>query len=542
MQIKNWKISSALTLLILLSAFRSPEVGDLIELENLVNARQSARFRKTDQNRAYVLGVGTKAQVTEIQYFAKTQNYGLKIKLINAAGVREEQSSSLWVYYNVKKPSLKLYSLAGDENALRDTLKDWSSSPQVQALEVQKPQEATAAVVTAETPALPAVNFDSSTPQTLIPEENNQEPAKEVVATLARIEHVTGQVKKDPVPCLECTQRQAQYDSCNSQNDYLEKQIDRLQGQDYLRQLLSTSEQTLSASCVRESMKFTSGPFAKCVVGSTLGQTTAAKACTSQKLVKLVDQSLNLSMKCFAKYLNSNAQNPEVFKQTSRSVIALINLESGFHLNARSTTGASGLGQITAGASKAILKNQWAPMRSFANQSAQRECKDLSKIYPAAPSNINSSGCDNRMNLDSGGPLANMLYTIGHMKLVRTEVELTLNRKLKELGIRLSAVQNEKLISSLVTWGHNTGSYGITRPLLSLLSSTTGQEALKNENIDSFLSLMKGEVAGFHRNYLRRRSAGGSSENRIKEASQFFDHVQNKMKKLEQRVGRKCEI
>jgi hypothetical protein len=161
-------------------------------------------------------------------------------------------------------------------------------------------------------------------------------------------------------------------------------------------------------------------------------------------------------------------------------------------------------------------------------------------LQPARPSR--GAVCD-RIGLESGNPMTNMLYTIGHMKSVRREVELTVNRKIRENSIRISPAQKEKLLGALITWGHNTGAYGITRPVSSLLETDAGINALNAGNVDGFLGLLKGEVSSFHGYYLARRGMSAQAiQRRQTEASGFYQYVQNKMNLLERKVGRQCSL
>ena len=543
--LRNWRFHTAMALMITLTAFTRPQVGDLVELEGLVNARENARFRSQDQNRVYTLQAGTKAQIEQVQYFSGTGNYGVRIKLINASGVRSQHETSLWVYYNVKNPSMKLYAAQGNADQLRTTLEQWQSSPRVQALEVRDPSRATAVITTRETRAV-APQPPPRPVATPAPAPRVAAPAgprsSDVVGTVDRLNRVAQQAAPSP-ECRDCSVRPAQYEQCSARNNYLEQQMDRLQGQPILRELLSAQPRyPRLEACVRESMNISGGPFTHCEIGQANLSGSAPKACTSGRLVRVVQNGFTMTVDCLAGYLNGSEGNQEVLSETLRSTVALVNLESGFHINARSSTGASGLGQITDGATNAINRAEWSNMMRHIQNSTNASCQQLKRmnLQPARPSR--GAVCD-RIGLEAGNPVTNMLYTIGHMKLVRKEVELTVNRKIRENGIRLSAAQKEKLLGALTTWGHNTGAYGITRPVSSLMETDNGINALNAGNIDQFLSLLKGEVSSFHGYYLQRRgSSPAAIQSRQREASGFYQFVQNKMNLLERKVGRQCTL
>ena len=427
--LQNWR-AYPIALLLFLTAFTRPEVGDLLELEGFVNAREQARFRSRDQNRIYVLQPGTKAQVEEIQHFPGTGNYGLRIRLINTTNVRDEHNQSLWVYYNVKKPSLKLYSISGNTDQLRETLEHWQTSTKIKALEV-RPQTGlrssrvpTAAVVVQPVQAIPAATTPSL--RTPVPEPRPRieaPPMSEMVSTVQRMNRVArDQVSPDPV-CRGCLSRPSAQDvTCSAQNNYLEQQMDRLQGQPVLRELLSaTPRHPRLEACVREGMTMTGGPFSVCAIGSNTPQTVGARACTSSRLVRVVQNALSTTVECFAGYLNGHEGNSQLLSETMRNTLALVNLESGFHINTRSATGAAGLGQITEGAVRSINNSEWSRMMAHVQSSSNSACQSLRRmdLKPMRPSR--TAVCD-RMSFEAGNPVTNMIYTLAHMKQVRREL------------------------------------------------------------------------------------------------------------------------
>jgi hypothetical protein len=536
------------TFAVLLSAFTRPQVGDLVELRGFVNAHMNAKFRQIDENRVYVLQAGTKAQVEQVQYFPATGNYGIRIKLINAAGVRSQYNNSLWVYYNVQNPAMKLYSAGEDPNALRRTLERWQSDPAVRALEVRNPRQATAAVVTRETQAIPAPHVSpppSPSASAAAPARGSRGQGEVAPAEVVQsVESLNRAARRaDPEPrCRECSERPPQYGRCTAQNSYLEDQIDRLQSGVLSTLLNTTPRYPRLEACVRESMNISGGPFALCRLGEDQIGAWVGKACTSERLVKIVQNAFTLSVDCMATYINGAADDPAVLRETFRSTLALVNLESGFHTNAVSSTGAGGLGQITSGAIDWVNRHMWSEMQNHIRNSSNPSCRQLQGVNMRPISSRSRASCD-RMSLEDGNPLTNMFYTLGHIKMVRKDVETTLNRKLRESRLQLDPAFREKLVGALANWGHNTGAYGLTRPLSALLETDAGVAALRSGNLEQFLGLLKAEVRSFHVYYLRRQ---GASEQRISarahEASQFHDVVQKKMGLLERKVGRSCGL
>ncbi|MGZ3789986.1 MAG: murein L,D-transpeptidase catalytic domain-containing protein [Bacteriovorax sp.] len=93
--------------LVLLSFFAEGvtalEKDDMIELSAAVNGRESANFKKETDNIKKTLPKGTLGKILEKVKFA-SGNYGLKITV--ASGENKDQS--FWVYYNKKRPLMKL--------------------------------------------------------------------------------------------------------------------------------------------------------------------------------------------------------------------------------------------------------------------------------------------------------------------------------------------------------------------------------------------------------------------------------------------------
>jgi hypothetical protein len=95
-----------LTVLLLLSF----KADDLIEIEQAINARSSADFMKTTNNIRTTLKKGTIGKVVEVKKLP-SGNYGVKLNIETGPFKKE----NMWVYYNVKNPSLKLKNKTGQE-------------------------------------------------------------------------------------------------------------------------------------------------------------------------------------------------------------------------------------------------------------------------------------------------------------------------------------------------------------------------------------------------------------------------------------------
>lgn len=85
------------------------KVGDDLELESFLNARESGNFLSITRNVRFILPVGATMIVQQVKDF-DSGNYGLLVKLTNG----KHKGETAWVYYNTKNPALKLIS---DENS-----------------------------------------------------------------------------------------------------------------------------------------------------------------------------------------------------------------------------------------------------------------------------------------------------------------------------------------------------------------------------------------------------------------------------------------
>lgn len=86
----------------LLSGFK---VDQVIELEKYLNARSGANFLKSADNVKFTLPPGTRGKIQDHKKFS-SGNFGLKIQVENGS----EKGQSVWVYYNINNPGIKVYA------------------------------------------------------------------------------------------------------------------------------------------------------------------------------------------------------------------------------------------------------------------------------------------------------------------------------------------------------------------------------------------------------------------------------------------------
>lgn len=79
-------------------------VADEVELDQFLNARSSPHFAEYSKNIKTTLAKGTKGEVVELSRPFSSGNFGVKLKITTGP----KKGQSYWVYYNKKKPGLKL--------------------------------------------------------------------------------------------------------------------------------------------------------------------------------------------------------------------------------------------------------------------------------------------------------------------------------------------------------------------------------------------------------------------------------------------------
>jgi hypothetical protein len=100
---KKFKKLTHLFLLLPILSLLAFKSGDQVELLNYLNARDSAKFSKSDKNLLTLLDIGTKGEILEAKKMP-SGNFGLKIKITNG----QKKGETYWIYHNLKLPNIKL--------------------------------------------------------------------------------------------------------------------------------------------------------------------------------------------------------------------------------------------------------------------------------------------------------------------------------------------------------------------------------------------------------------------------------------------------
>ncbi|KHD88228.1 MAG: hypothetical protein OM95_09970 [Bdellovibrio sp. ArHS] len=338
--------------------------------------------------------------------------------------------------------------------------------------------------------------------------------------------------------CPDCEQQvtNLRYNQCNRQNDYLEKELQQTtQGSSLLSTLTRSpvrANSIIKPTCMRMSMeaKFSasSKSFRQCSAAGTLSQTF--RPCISENYFKLVNNSFDVVSSCMKDFI-APGESEEMQKLDIRAVYALINVESGFHVNAMSGTGAGGIGQFTQPAIQDVNMNELNEVRISLESNPNRVCSKLSlefldSMNPIRPQK--SYACD-RISLKKGNPVTNMIYTYAYLKGVKKDMNtMIFNNKNYRAKFRLSEFDMNKVKRALMVWSHNTGPAGTWTPAKTLLNTYYRNRPVTNA--DEFINQMQQYMQKFP-------ASANKSSARRKETSSYFPAITKTLNDIEKNAG-----
>ncbi|MFN7905514.1 MAG: hypothetical protein ACK5P5_10055 [Pseudobdellovibrionaceae bacterium] len=295
-------------------------------------------------------------------------------------------------------------------------------------------------------------------------------------------------------PCMACQTRPAteapeatRGEPCTARNSYLESQIRSLRTTSpFIQQSLSAYEsgqnRKVIRSCISTMMQTTFGPGNRAFHHTSRGcGANGVRPCLSTQYVDLLASSLETAINCLS---NENNPNSVFQKADIRAILAMFNIESGFHTNVFSPTGAGGIGQLTEGAINDMNKNQMPQIRR--NLEARGGlCAQLSQEILSRPMSASVSNRCERASISAGNPMKNLMYSLAYYNTSRSMYRSrffsqpsrgTDYRRLfrpspcdvAEASCRSSAGyqqwknMQDELLARTAAWSHNTGPYGMS--------------------------------------------------------------------------------
>ena len=508
----------------------TPHEGQLIELKNFVNARSESKFRPTDDNKIYELHKGTKAIIGEkpVEFkdpkTKKPYAYGLCLKILNAEV--STKKDCYWVYYRESAKNLEIHDVTGEQK--NKLLAEWktesskkvglkvlnekfttklTSSPK-ENLPVHVVQD-TASIHEPHYPPAPKTKTNSSSAPVERSGADNMNLAVITKATEINTRLNTNAMKPEP-PKNGCdgkcsTPPLGKGEMCSpGKNDYLEKDMEQLRKdpQTVISQLLSisTPEKYVKDECFATALQFKGGSYKTC--GDNQPMQKVERPCASDNLRRVVRNSFDMTMDCLGEFLTNNSKTVPAAAQNFFNLIAH---ESGHNPNAVSWSGAGGSTQLTdpidpatnkaSGAIAHFNRTEKEIMLNYLSKKNDPRCTPIQQVLKQGMAEGPSNSCD-RIALNKGNPLLNLVYGLGYQKFLRRTVSKLIvdNPMAQRVFAKIEPQAREFLENQLSLWGHNTGPSGMTGAIIRFLAKNPNLSVVTVSDATNMLSAMKSSI------------------------------------------------
>lgn len=326
------------------------------------------------------------------------------------------------------------------------------------------------------------------------------------------------------------------YMQCNRQNDYLEKEMDGLSKKSGLMAKIINSkvnpQAIIKPACMRMSMEakfgISSKSFRQCSPNNKMS--SAFRPCISENYFKMITNSFNVVSTCLKEYMSPGASD-DMQNLDVRAAYAMINIESGFHVNAMSGTGAGGIGQLTGPAITDSNKSEMSKVRAALESHPNAACSALSHEFldSAEPMRADKGASCDRISIKKGNPVLNMIYSYAYLKWSKNAMNrVVLNDKRYKNKFKMSEYEKQKIQRALMVWSHNTGPAGTWTPAMTLLNTVYRKKPVTNA--DAFISELQ--------QYMKKFPArANKSSARRAETSKYFPGITNLLNQIETNVG-----
>jgi hypothetical protein len=515
-----------------LSAFTTPQKEGLVEIQGFLNARSGAKFRQTDQNRIYVLKPGTKGLIKETKYFPGTQNYGLCLE-IKSATEPASVEKCVWVYYDIKNPALKLFSASSASEKSTRPLKPETSPEKAHA--AQTVRTVTAVPEGAKNPeSVPTRTADRTAPTSAMTSTDSETPLKtglQSVDLFNRLADQTMTPSSQTSSCMDCLAPSLRtFETCSSGNSYLESNLGSILNHSAYSSFFQNSQkEIIRSSCIQRNMSLfpkSSAFFRICGPQQSVPERKAPKACISERYVDITSKAFNLSADCLGDYV---AGHEDAKGQVALSMFSLMSLESGMHVNAMSSTGPGGPGQMSGSAITAV-NQELSSIQEHLAGSANPHCSNTLAKALSTPMSPTVS-CD-RISIHKDNPLKSMAYAFAYQAVVRRALEKQVFSSGVFRGVlspNLPAFEKERLLMEVSAWSHNTGPAGMLNPLrgLLILYMQNSKMIESASDVDQLLKDLRLFLAS-HAHPANR------SKSRITETMNYYKNIQSRMVSIAQ--------
>lgn len=339
--------------------------------------------------------------------------------------------------------------------------------------------------------------------------------------------------------CIDCMTAAPsnRYMTCTDKNNYLEKQLsETAAGSSLLGAMIKQaprSNSIIKTACIEMGMtqKFgqNSRNFKSCDSNGRLS--TAYRPCISENYFRVIQNSFDLVSSCMMNQISPGDSTAEQ-KKDVRAAYAMINIESGFHMNAMSGTGAGGIGQFTGSAIADVNKNEINSVRFNLEDSRDPRCVQMSHemLDSMTPMRAEAQNSCDRISLQRGNPMKNMIYTYAYLKGVKKSMNRLVfdNKSYSGKFAKLSVEELNKIKRALMVWAHNSGTSGAWTPAKSLLNTVYRNKPVTSA--DEFINQMQSYMSKFP-------ASANSSSSRRAETSRYFPEITKTLTQIENNVG-----
>lgn len=336
------------------------------------------------------------------------------------------------------------------------------------------------------------------------------------------------------------------YESCHTRNSYLEKELGNLKPQSLMGELRHQNPadgvEIIDGACSIEVMKSVfsgrSGVFRACAPGQKNITQRVQRACLSPNYAGLMKNTFDFVGTCLSEYLTQENDLDSSIRSSSQKNIrnqrlltffSLLGVESGFHINAMSFSGSTGVGQLTSGAISYLNGSPMDRVRAHLKNSPHKACQRMAnEILNKQMAPERSRSCE-RISIQDGNPLKNMVYSLAYVranKEILNSAYFSGRDKAKLNG--LPASEKDRLLTALAMWAHNTGSGGLGAPLNALLNSKYRNKPITN--VDEFLLKELAPIVG------SPAFSSGETSARRNEKTKYFEKINN----LNRDLGASC--
>jgi hypothetical protein len=342
--------------------------------------------------------------------------------------------------------------------------------------------------------------------------------------------------KNETVGCTNCSLASEvasmRFNQCSGKDNYLEESLERKKvSASYLGALIRTpiSKKPIVRPVCIETAMFLQSPASGPVVNyKTCSGGTAknapARPCVSEKYFTLVNNSFEVVSQCLKSYIGAG-ESASAQKQDILAVFGMISVESGFHINITSKTGAGGIGQFTETAITSVNK-KISETETFLLENKDVRCQKLATEFLKDDKLMSPKGTCERVSVTEGNPVTNMIYTYAALKQTKDDFDNNVfNDPTFKDKFALSSNDMAEVKRATMIWAHNTGIAGLKTPLYKLLNTKYAKNKVTNS--DKFISELE--------TYLRSYPNKGNSKTkaRISETAGYYPKIQKKIELIQ---------